>query len=112
MYETNQDRRKRVSMIEDITKIGITSEFADKMIDRLGYNTVLNIACNYPLVKENMNLLKSFGIQNIEDLLLNRSDIFLKDYDLLVKRFSKFNIPLLIQLINEDYTAIDELFYE
>lgn len=99
-------------MIENITKIGITSEFADKMIDRLGYNTVLNIACNYSLVKENINLLKSFGIKNIEDLLLNRSDIFLKNYDSLVKKFSKFNIPLLTKLINEDYTVIDELFYE
>lgn len=95
-------------MIENITLIGISDEFADEMIDKLGYDSVLNLACNHELVKKNIELLKSFGIKDIEALLLNREHIFLKASEGIVKKFSKYNIPALAELINNDYTVIDE----
>lgn len=97
-------------MIDNIDLIGVEEETINEMMENLGYDGVLALACNYKLVKKNIELLKSFGIKNINELLINRDYIFLNDTEQLVKGFSKFNIPVLVDLINEDYNVIDEIF--
>lgn len=97
-------------MIENINLIGISNEQVDLMIEKLGYDIVLSMACNHELVKANIELLKSLGINNINELLLNREGIFLIDTEELLSMFSKFNISQIVGLINEDYTVIDELY--
>ena len=54
-------------------------------------------------------MLKSYGIKNINELILNRHYIFLKGKEKLSLEFSKFDIKIFVALINEDYTTIDEL---
>lgn len=97
-------------MIENIVLTGIRQELIDDMIERLGYNEVLNLACNYDKVKKNIEFFQTLGIQCVDDLLLNRDYIFLKSVDEIAKKFSKFNVPVIIDLINTDYTVIDEVF--
>lgn len=96
-------------MLDDLKKIGLEDSFCDQMIDEFGYDLALNVACNYELVKTNIETLKRFGITNIEQLILKKIDIFLMDNEQLVKRFGKYNIPVAAKLINEDYTFIDDL---
>ena len=96
-------------MIEDIILTGIDEATIKKMYEQNGYDAVLNLACNHELVKKNIELLKSFGISNIEALLLNRDSIFLQDNQKLLKSFAKFNVAAFVNLINNDYTMIDEL---
>lgn len=38
-------------MIENMLLIGISDEFIDELIDKIGYDRVLNLACNYEKVK-------------------------------------------------------------
>ena len=97
-------------MIEDIKKIGISDEFYNLLIENLGYDIVLNLACNYELVKKNINLLKSYGIENIEELLLNRDSLFLKDSEEIFEKLNKQDIETFVMLVNSDYTNIDSLF--
>lgn len=97
-------------MIEYIELAGIDEVLKNKMIECLGYDTVLNMACNYKVVKNNIEILKSFGITNIEDLLLNKDYIFTLDNNKLINYFKKFNIPNFVNLINNDYNVIDEIF--
>ena len=97
-------------MIDDIEIAGISEVLKEKMIEKLGYDTVLNMACNYERVKDNIHLLQSIGITDIEQLLLNKNYIFLKKPDDILKKLSNFNISNLVSLINEDYNVIDELF--
>ena len=97
-------------MIEYIALAGISDELKDKMIDVLGYDSVLNLACNYKLVKNNIDLLKQLGILDIESLLLNKYYIFLKETRDIFNNFTKYNISEIINLINEDYDAIDVVF--
>ena len=97
-------------MIEDINLIGLPEETINDIEKKLGYDVILSFACNYKTVKANIELLKSFGLKNINDLILNRDYIFLLDTEQLVKKFSKFNFPVIANLINEDYSVIDEIF--
>ena len=96
-------------MIENIKLIGVDDNTIEKMVNILGYDIVLNMACNHELVNKNIQLLKSVGINNIEQLLLNREYIFLKDNDFIKNCLSKYNLQPIVPLINEDYSVIDEI---
>ena len=96
-------------MIEDLELIGLDEDLLEEMKQVLSYDNLLNLACNYKNVKESIELLKSYGIKNINELILNRHYIFLKGKEKLSLEFSKFDIKTFVALINEDYTTIDEL---
>ena len=96
-------------MIEDIELIGLNDDLLEEMKRVLSYDNLLNLACNYKNVKESIELLKSYGISNINELIINRHYIFLKGKDKIALKFSKFDIKNLVSLINQDYTVIDEL---
>lgn len=97
-------------MIEYIALAGISDELRDKMIDNLGYDSVLNLACNYELVKNNISLFRQLGIEDIDNLLLNKDYVFLKDTREIFNKFTNFNLNEIINLINNDYDAIDVVF--
>ncbi len=97
-------------MIEDIKRIGISDNLYDEMIDTLGYDTVLNMACNYELVRANVNLFLNRGIIDITPILLHKDYILMKDTSEIEEALNKCNTINIIELINEDYTNIDRLF--
>ena len=97
-------------MLEDIKKLTFDSKFNDEIVDKIGYDLTLNVACNYKLVNQNIESLKSFGIDNVKQIFLNRTHLFLLPNETLIKKFSKYNIPVIANLIKEDYTIIDDLF--
>ena len=97
-------------MLEYIYLTGLNNELIEELTNTLEHNEILSLACNHERVKSNIELLKSFGIKNIDDLLLNRNYLFLKSTEEIAKKFSKFNIPVITELINTDYTVIDEVF--
>ena len=41
--------------------------------------------------------------------LVDRIDLFLNTKEDIVKKFSKYNIPLVVDLINDDYITIDKI---
>ena len=51
--------------------------------------------------------MQSIGINDIDDLLIYRIDIFTILFEQFIKKISKFNIPLLVEYVNSDYTNID-----
>lgn len=95
--------------MNNIEKIDVSSDIKDRLIDNLNYDVLLSLSCNYEAVNENINLLKEFKINDIGELLLYKPSIFLIDKEILIKKFSKYNIPVLVNLINEDYEVIDEI---
>lgn len=96
-------------MIENIELIGLENEMLELIKEKMDYDIILNMACNHELIKNNIDLLRSFGIKNIESLLLNRENIFFMETIDLQKKFNNYNIEALVNLINEDYTVIDEI---
>ncbi len=97
-------------MLDDIQTLGLSDDFYNEMLEKLGYDLTLNVACNCEKVKANIEILENFGIKNIESLLLNKTQIFFLDNEDLIKKFAQYNIPIVVNLINNDYTIIDDLF--
>ncbi len=97
-------------MIENIKYLGFDDDFNAELMDTLGHDIVLNLACNYETVKQNIDSLESFGIKDIKKLLLNKVDLFFTNNEELIKKFGKYNIPVVVNLINRDYEIVDELF--
>lgn len=54
-----------------------------------------------------INYMQSIGINDIDDLLIYRIDIFTILFEQFIKKISRFNIPLLVEYVNSDYTNID-----
>lgn len=96
-------------MIEDIKLIGLSDDVIDKIMSQLDYDTILNLAVNHQKVKDNVEFFKSLKITFIDQLLINKTDIFFKDVNLLKEKFSKYNNDIIVELLNNDYTMIDEI---
>ncbi len=96
-------------MIDDIKLIGINDNQMDELIEKLGYDKVLNMACNHELIKENIDLLNSYGLKNIYELLLNKEYIFFIDTQELKEKFNRPDIIQMVDLINNGYLFIDDI---
>ena len=96
-------------MIEDITLIDIDSKTREKMISKLDGDILLNMACNYKLINGNIELFRELKINNIDDLILNRPYIFFMGTEYISDAFKNAEDENIIDLINSDYTEIDEL---
>ncbi len=70
-------------------------------------SVVFDFLCNKDNVSKIIEYFKSIGIEKIEELLVNKIEIFLVDYDSLLISFDNYDIPTLAQLINEDINAIN-----
>ena len=94
----------------DIDKINVNSEIKEEMLNTLSNDILISLSLNYTLVNQNIAFLESIGIKNIDLLLLNREYIFLNDTNYIKESINKFNTSAFVQLINVDYTIIDEAF--
>ena len=94
-------------MIEDIKKLGISDELYDEIINNLGYDLVLNMACNYTTIGENLNYLNNIGIDDLKDILLYKTHILFLEPIELRERFNNKNVRELVELINMDYANIE-----
>lgn len=97
-------------MIDNIDKININNEVKEKMINNLSNDILISLSLNYILVNQNIAYLESIGIKNIDLLLLNREYLFLNDTNYIKESIERFNLSSFVQLINDDYTIIDEAF--
>ena len=70
-------------------------------------SVVFDFLCNKDNASKIIEYFKSIGIEKIDELLINKIEIFLVDYDSLIKSFNNYDISTLVQLINEDINAIN-----
>lgn len=96
-------------MIQDIELIGVEKDLIEKLMNNLEYDEVLCLACNHENVKKIIDFFKIIGIQNIDELLLNRHYIFLKDSDSIINKFDNIDLVNIVLKINDSYEYIDEI---
>ena len=70
-------------------------------------SVVFDFLCNKDNASKIIEYFKSIGIEKIDELLINKIEIFLVDYDSSIKSFNNYDISTLVQLINEDINAIN-----
>lgn len=96
-------------MIDFLKKANISDEVILSIMNNYNDAILYNLSCNADNCLEIINYLKELNIEVIDELLLNRIDLFLNTKEDIVKKFSKYNIPLVVDLINDDYVTIDKI---
>jgi len=97
-------------MIDFLKEIEIEEEIINEIKKYNNDASIFDLSCNEEDCLKIINYLKEIGILNINDLLIYRIDVFKLSLEELVKKFSKFNIPLFVNLINDDFVTIDNIF--
>ena len=59
------------------------------------------------MVINNLNYFKEIGIKRINDLLIERTDLFLVPTEILKEKLDKFNLNVLSELVNEDFCNLE-----
>ena len=89
-------------MVDFLKKANISDEVISKMKEEYSDSTLFDLSCNEDDCLKIINYLKELGINNIDDLLLYEIEVFKLKFNDLVKKLSKFNIPLFVNIINEE----------
>ncbi len=92
-------------LIDNGISQNVIVEIEDNNEDSLVYNFI----CNWKNVVLILEYFKSIGIKSIDRLLIYKLEIFLIDYERIVKAFNAYDATILAQLINEDINAINFL---
>lgn len=87
--------------------------FSDEVINKIEIandkSLIFNFICSKDNVIKNIEYLRSIGVEVIELLLVYRIELFLISHVELEKVIETFEVPTLVQLINEDINAVNLL---
>lgn len=94
-------------MIDFLKDANITDDTIIEIMKNNNEASLFNLSCNDEDAIQIINYMRGIGITNIDELLIYRIDIFFITFEQFIKRLSKFNIPALVNHINDDYANID-----
>lgn len=94
-------------MIDFLKKTNINEDILIEIIKNNNPSSLSSLSINEEECVKIINYMKEIGLTCIDELLINRIDLFLSSFDKFIKKLSKFNIPVLVQLVNTDYATID-----
>lgn len=94
-------------MIDFLKDAGISNNVLVEMIKNNTETSIFDLSCNDEDAIEIIKYMRNIGVTNIDELLIYRIDIFFLTFEQFIKRLSKFNIPALVNHINDDYANID-----
>lgn len=94
-------------MIDFLKKTNINEDILIEIIKNNNPSALSSLSINEEECVKIINYMKEIGLACIDELLINRIDLFLSSFDKFIKKLSKFNIPVLVQLVNTDYATID-----
>ena len=86
---------------------GVSPLVVDKIIQNNDELLIKNAEFDSEIVLNNIKYFESIGIKRIDDLLIERLDLFFNKTDRLKKEFNKLNISVFVKLINQDITNIE-----
>ena len=94
-------------MIDFLKDVSINDNTIIEMMKNNNEASLFDLSCNDEDVIQIINYMRGIGITNIDELLIYRIDIFFLTFEQFIKRLSKFNVPVLVNLSNENYANID-----
>ena len=92
-----------------LRRVDITDDVIDTIINSNDESIIQNLIYDEINVGNVIEFFQSINIEVINELLISRPEIFTIDCDKLKKEFNKYNIEVLVNLINEDLNAINFL---
>ncbi len=93
--------------MEFLLPFGITKETIAQVIKNNDETLIENLICDQEMVINNLNYFKEIGIKRINDLLIERTDLFLVPTEILKEKLDKFNLNVLSELVNEDFCNLE-----
>ena len=93
--------------MEFLLPFGITKETIAQVIKNNDETLIENLICDQEMVINNLNYFKEIGIKRINDLLIERTDLFLEPTEILKEKLDKFNLNVLSELVNEDFCNLE-----
>ena len=93
--------------MEFLLPFGITKETIAQVIKNNDETLIENLICDQEMVINNLNYFKEIGIKRINDLLIERTDLFLVANEILKEKLDKFNLNVLSELVNEDFCNLE-----
>ena len=94
-------------MIDFLKQVDIKEEVLIEIVKNNNPSSLSSLSINEEECLKIINYMKEMGLTCIDELLINRIDLFLSSFNKFIKKLSKFNIPALVQLVNTDYATID-----
>ena len=86
---------------------GINKETIEKIKNNNDEMLVSNIELESDNIILNLNYLKKIGIRRMDDLLIQRLDLFFIPNKKLKEEIERFNIEVLVNLINQDFNNLE-----
>ena len=93
--------------MEFLLPFGITKETIAQVIKNNDETFIENLICDQEMVINNLNYFKEIGMKRINDLLIERTDLFLIPTEVLKEKLDKFNLNVLSELVNEDFCNLE-----
>ena len=94
-------------MIDFLKNANISDDVLIEIIKNNDETAIFDLSCNDEDAIEIIKYMRNIGVTNIDELLIYRIGIFFLTFAHFIKRLSKFNIPALVNHINDDYANID-----
>lgn len=95
-------------MLDFLRDLNISYETINYMNDTLSTNEIMALKDNKKECLKIIALFNGMGIDNVEDLLINETYIFLKTSNRVFNELSKHDIKEIIKEVNEDYASIED----
>lgn len=96
-------------MIDFLRDCDISEDTIDELYDLYSFQ-LFDLSCNSDEIIKIIDYLRSIGIVNIEDLLINKTDIFYKTKKWIEDKISKYNIDEFVSKVNDNYDEIEIIF--
>lgn len=94
-------------MIDFLKDANITDNTIIEIMKNNNEASLFNLSCNDEDAIQIINYMRGIGISNIDELLIYRIDVFTLSFKQFIKRLSNFNIPILVNIVNDNYSNID-----
>ena len=92
-----------------LLEYGIKKETIEKIKEIKDDSEVFYCLTQKDNVTKVINYLQSINVKNIDDILLNRLELFYVPVNKIKESFEKYNINVLVQLLNEDINILNNV---
>ena len=85
----------------------ITDEVIDNIRNNNDFSVMQSLIYNEKNVGKIINYFKEINIEVIDELLISRPELFTVDVSKIKSEINKYNVEILVNLINEDINSIN-----
>lgn len=95
-------------MLDFLKNANISDATISYINNNFSSNDIMALSDNSDECLKIISYFRKIGLNKIEELLINETYIFLKLYNRVIDKLSKYDIVSLVNDVNEDYTCIEK----